>query len=36
MVYFQTKNSKFGYILESPVMENVGIVNDHLEYLTAI
>jgi hypothetical protein len=36
MVYFQTKKSKSGFILESLVMEIIGIVNDHLEYLTAI
>jgi hypothetical protein len=36
IVYFQTKKSQFGYILEGPGMENVGIFNDHLEYFRAI
>jgi hypothetical protein len=33
---FSNKKSKFGYILESLEMENVGIFLVHLEYLTAI
>jgi hypothetical protein len=36
MVYFNNKNSQFGYILEGLGMENVGIYYDHLEYFTAI
>jgi hypothetical protein len=31
MVYFQTKDPKFGYILEGLEMENVGIFNGFLD-----
>jgi hypothetical protein len=36
MVCFQTKNPKFGLILEGLAMENLGIFYDHLVYFTAI
>jgi hypothetical protein len=36
MVYFQTKKSQFGQILEGLTMENVGIFYGHLEYFTAM
>jgi hypothetical protein len=36
MVYFQTKKSKFGYILEGLAMEDVGVFYGHSVYFTAI
>jgi hypothetical protein len=33
---FSYLKSQFGYILEGPEMENVGIFYGHLEYFTAI
>jgi hypothetical protein len=33
---FAYHKSQFGYILESPGMENVGIFNGHFEYFTDI
>jgi hypothetical protein len=36
MVCFQTKNPKFGLILEGLVMVIVGIFYDHLDYFMAI
>jgi hypothetical protein len=33
---FSNYKSRFGYILEGLGMENVGIFNGHMEYLTAI
>jgi hypothetical protein len=36
MVWFPTKNHNLGLFLEGLGMENVGIVDDDLEYFTAI
>jgi hypothetical protein len=36
MVCFQTKNPKFGQMLEGLWMVKVGIFYDHLEYFMAI
>jgi hypothetical protein len=36
MVYFKTKKSKFGLIIEGLRIENVGIFYDNLQYFTAV
>jgi hypothetical protein len=36
MVYFQTKNSKVGKILQGLRLKNVEILHDHLEYFKEI
>jgi hypothetical protein len=36
MVFFSDQKSRFGYMLEDPVMKNVVIYSDHLEYFTTI